>query len=166
MSQTLYIFILILSSVAHDYHMSKTEIHYKTEQKSLQFTVNLFIDDLTLAIESEYEVDSLRLFEKDEHVLSDSLINAYILKHLLVNIDDKEIMPSYIGKELNGEDLEGMRCYLEVEQQEFFQNIEVSNGLLMNTFSDQRNILSILVDKKSKAHHLLDNSDYKKSIDI
>jgi len=160
------IYILLLFAQTHDFHMSKTEIHYKSDQESLQFTVNLFIDDLTLALENEYEADSLRLFEKDEHLDSDSLIVAYIHKHLVVHVDSEIVTPIYIGKEINDEDLEGMRCYLEVENQKAFQHIEISNGLLMNTFSDQRNILSVLVDKKSKAHHLLDKRDYKKSINI
>lgn len=160
------LYILLFLSQAHDFHMSKTQIHYKSDQESLQFTVHLFIDDLTLAIESEFEVDSLQLFEKNEHLESDSLIGAYIHKHLIVYVDSEIVKPIYIGKEINGEELEGMRCYLEVENQKAFQNIEISNGLLLNTFSDQRNILSFLVDKKSKAHHLLDKSDYKKSINI
>jgi len=146
--------------------MSKTEIHYKSDKEALQFTINLFIDDFSLAIENDYDIDSLGLFNNNEHALADSLIVSYIHSHLEVQIDSRRIKPYYIGKELNAEDFEGMRCYFEVEDLKAFETIEISNALLFNTFDDQRNILSVLVDKKSKAHHLLDKNDYTKSVHL
>lgn len=161
-----YILVFLFNIVPHDFHMSKTEIHYKSDKEALQFTINLFIDDFTVALEDEYNIDSLRLFEKNEHVLADSLVAEYIWKHLEVSIDSTDIYPDYIGKELNSDDLEGMRCYFEVESLKAFELMDISNSILVETFADQRNILSVKVDTKSKAHHLLDKEDFKKSVRI
>jgi len=166
MNHISYIVIFFASIFAHDFHMSKTQIHYKTEQKALQYTVNLFIDDLSLAVEEEFEIDSLNLFLNNEQPIADSLIHLYINKHLEVKLDGEVITPIFIGKELNSEDYEGFRCYLEVEDVESIQKFEIKNLLLTELFNDQRNILSVMVDQKSKAHHLLDKEDFIKQISL
>lgn len=171
MNLLFYIILGIISPNAnleclHDIHISKTEIHYKTEQSSLQFTIAIFIDDLEAAINEKYGVDSLKLFTNFEKTSSDSLVNLYIQDHLKVKLDSKDAQPIYLGKEINDTDVQGMRCYLEIENQDHFNSIEVSNQILLDAFKDQRNLLDILIDRKSKGYFLLDHRDYSKSLNF
>jgi len=166
MIQTIaYIFLFFLSSSSfHDFHLSKTEINYKTDQKALQVTVHLFIDDLELGIEA-IEDEKLNLFEINESIKSDSIINVYIQNYLKIELNQVEIELDFLGKEIS-DDLAGAWCYLELENVEAFDVIKIKNTLLNSTFDDQKNIINIKVNSKSKAFHILDHNDNSKVISI
>lgn len=156
----------MFSSLTHDFHLSKTELHYKSDQQALQYTCYLFIDDLEEAIYNTYDMDSLKLFTNNEHSLSDSIISKYLNEHLTISINNTDLNPEYIGKELNDKDPEGMRCYLEVVDLDPFDQIEINNELFLKTFNDQKNLVDVIVDKKSKSFHLLDANDNKLNVKI
>jgi hypothetical protein len=150
------------TNVTHDFHLSKTDIHYKSDQKSLQLTVHLFIDDLELAL-GTYSNEKLNLFGNNESVLSDSLIALYLKDHLAISLDKKPVHPIYLGREMS-EDLAGVWCYLELNDIDSFRKIHILNSLLISTFDDQKNIINIKVDNKSKAFHILDKKDNNKDV--
>ena len=57
----LLLFILAFSS--HKYYLSLTQIEYNKDHKSLEVIINVFMDDVELAINNEYDVD-MRLTTK------------------------------------------------------------------------------------------------------
>lgn len=161
----LFLIVSVFLNVSfHDLHMSKAELNYKSDQRALQLTVHLFIDDLEKGLQM-YGDDKLRLFENNESPQADSLINLYINEFLIVDIDDTKVKLSYLGKEMS-DDLEGAWCYLEVENVNPFNIISVRNELLTSIFDDQKNIINIKVNSKSKAFHILDKEDNFKVIRI
>jgi len=166
MTQILYTILLLIFNPAHEFHMSKTDIHYKSDQKSIQFSVFLFIDDFEETVLLQQDSTELKLFTDQESASSDSIIYNYISDRLSIEVDDHIISPDYIGKELDEKDLQGMWIYLEVNDQNTFSTMSVSNSLLTESFSDQRNIINVLVDKKRIAYHILDKDDYLKEINI
>lgn len=160
-----YVLITLASSpTMHEFHLSKTDIHYKSDQKSLQLTVHMFIDDLEDGMKT-LDQEKLRLFDKNESSKSDSLINVYIHNHLKIKLDDKDVKFDYLGKEIS-DDLAGAWCYLELENVNPFEVISVSNTILTSTFDDQKNIINIKVNSKSKAFHILDIDDNFKVVNI
>ena len=161
----LIIYIAATCLVTHDFHLSKADIHYRSDLQSLECTVHLFIDDLEKAINEDYGIDSLFLFTPKESITSDSIIGMYINDHLKIQIDGQIIRSHMIGKEMS-EDLQGVYCYLEVEKLEEFDKIEVSNSIMLTTFNDQKNIINIKKDNKSKAFHILDHNSQSKKIDF
>lgn len=165
MTHIIYI-LLLLSSLTHDFHMSKTDIHYKSDQNAIQFSVFLFIDDFEDTVALQPDSLELKLFTEQESIASDSIIYNYIIEHLNIEIDAKSVTPNYIGKEIDEKDLQGMWVYLEIENQNPFSNMSISNSILIESFSDQKNIINVLVDKKRKAYHILDKDDYLKTISI
>ena len=70
-----------------------------------------------------------------------------------------------MGKEIS-DDLAGVWSYLELSDVEPFKVISISNSLLVSTFDDQKNIINIKVNSKSKAFHILDQNDNFKVIKI
>ena len=76
----LYTFCISFSSVSevHEFHLSKSIINYSTEEKSIQITMNMFIDDLELALKSE-GADSLKLCTRSEKASAEDYIYKYIL---------------------------------------------------------------------------------------
>ena len=59
-------FLLIsLAFTTHKYYLSLTQIEYNKSQKSLEVIINVFMDDIELAINKEYAVN-LNLTTKEE----------------------------------------------------------------------------------------------------
>ena len=60
--KTKYIFLLLfiiplLSFSAHKYYLSLTQIKYKSEEKAVQIIINVFMDDIELALNKDYDGD-------------------------------------------------------------------------------------------------------------
>lgn len=145
----------------HDIHVSNTDLHYKSEQQSLQVTVSIFLDDLELAIKQKHSVD-LRLFSENELADSDSLLSLYIHEHLNIKIHDNEVRPEYLGKEIS-DDLQAGYFYLEFQSLEDFSSISISNSILLEIYDDQRNLVNIKKDRKSKAFQVFDKKILNKT---
>jgi len=158
------LFSCINLSMSHDFHLSKTDIHYKTESQALQLTIHTFIDDMELALKAYEDID-YKLLQDSEHIKTDSILLKYIEDHLILKADDKLLNYSFVGKEVS-DDLVGVWAYLEVEGLEFFESIDVTNSILMDTYEDQRNIINVKVDSKSKAFHILSLSDNQKLVKL
>ena len=158
-----FLILLLGSFTMHDLHMSKTDLHYKTDQESLQILVSIFIDDLELAIKNE-SGKKYDLLEEGPHQVSDSLIMGYINSHLEISIDDKYIEPVYLGKE-QSEDYEAFWCYLEIENLKTFKLLEIKNTILLKEFDDQKNATNFKIDRKSKSFEFLDHkTNFKKIV--
>ncbi len=160
---TFFFHILTLLSTTHDIHLSKTELHYRSDQKALQCTVHLFIDDLENAIQMDYGIDSLYFFTKREYLKSDSIIRQYINDNLVIQIDNNLVQPILIGKEMS-EDLQGVYCYLEVENLSDVKKMQVDNTIMLNLFDNQKNIVDVKKDRKGRAHWLMNNSATSKQV--
>jgi len=154
----------LTTSVLHDFHVSKTEIHYKSEIESLQLSVHVFIDDLELGL-TPYSEHELNLLTEKEHPDSDSLISIYFNEVFSFSVDGQEISPLYLGKEIS-DDFQGAWCYLEQEHLASFDQMEIKNTLLCEIYDDQKNIVSFKVDNKRKAFNILEKEDSELTINL
>lgn len=154
--------LLVVSGNLHDFHLSKTDVHYRTDAKALQITIHAFIDDTQLALEAKEPLE-YKLMENAEHALADSILAAYLKETFLVKIDGQPVDFYYLGKEAS-EDIEGLYAYLEIENIEVPNQIEITNKLLMDQFDDQKNIIKVMLDDENKAFHLLSVSDHTKTV--
>ena len=152
------------STGLHDFHVSKTEVHYKSEAESLQLSVHVFIDDLELAL-ANYSDNVLNLLSEKEHPDADSLIALYFNEVYSFSVHDKDISPAYLGKEIS-DDFQGAWCYLEQEHLASFDQMEIKNTLLCEIYDDQKNIVSFKVDNKRKAFNILDKEDSELTINL
>jgi len=156
--------MMLVSISAHDFHLSKTDIHYRSESQSLQVTIHAFIDDTQLALEA---IDSLeyKLMEQSEHALADSILGVYLTNNFIVKADGVPLEFNYLGKEAS-DDIEGLYAYMEVEGLTIPKQLEVTNKILMEQFDDQKNIIKVMMDDDNKAFHLLSKKDHTKSVDF
>lgn len=164
MHSFLYVLFLYacLWSGMHDFHLSKTDIHYKTEAKALQVTIHIFIDDTEAALQ-EREPLEYRLLQDSEHALADSVLGSYFKDNFLIKVDGEAQAFDYLGKEAS-DDIEGLYAYLEIPELEQPQQIEITNKLLMEQFDDQKNIIKVMLNRENKAFHLLTKKDHTKLI--
>lgn len=150
-----YFFLLMLLSVApsaiafpvippsslHDFHLSKCLIEYNVTEKAIQISMQVFIDDLEEALRREGK-DHLALCTPKEAPDAEQYFQDYLLEHFHLAVNGQEVTYNYLGKEIS-EDLSSLWCYLEIEAVANINSIKVSNDLLMETFEDQQNIISI-----------------------
>lgn len=159
----IFICVILLSQFNdHDFHMSKTSMHFKSDKQVLQFTIHVFTDDLELAVKEGHGED-LKLFSDHEHPKADSLLLTYLMEVLDIRINDEVLNLYYLGREMS-DDLSGTWIYLEEENLELFDEIVVDNRIFLEIFDDQKNILQFKVDNKQKAFHILDSKDHLKTL--
>ncbi len=130
----------------HEFHLSKSTINYNTEDKSLQITMNMFIDDLELALQPTAG-DSLRICTRKEKESAEKSIHTYILEHFVIEINGQRVTPTFLGKEPS-DDLAAVWCYLEVQGLPEFSEISITNDIMIDLFDDQKNMTSIQLNKE------------------
>ena len=149
-------FLLIsLAFTTHKYYLSLTQIEYNKNQKSLEVIINVFMDDIELAINKEYAID-LNLTTKDELKDADVYFHNYLTKNLTFTIDNDIVTYNYIGKEYEG-DL--VYFYLEIAVKENPKSLEVFNTILLTYFEQQQNIVKFKNDSKRQSKILTKNTN-------
>lgn len=148
----LHLFTLITEgkSILHPIHISRSEINYDTEAKSLQITLHVFIDDLEEAMKLEgFSVP--KIGTKSELKNSDQLILEYFRKkYQFSNSRNEPLTYHWIGKELGDSPL-ALVCYLEIENVNSIQQISVRNDLNMDLYDDQVNIMETFLNNRPKS---------------
>lgn len=136
----------------HEFHLSKTTINYDSEEKAVQISTKIFLDDLELALkESGY--DSLSICTRKEKINAEKIIADYISTHLMVAVDDLKLEFTFLGKE-QSDDLAAVWCYLEAYNVESFDDMAISNTILIAQYDDQKNVTMVQIDKERIAHIL------------
>ena len=144
---TLLVVIPLLSFSAHKYYLSLTQIEYRSELKSIQVTINVFMDDIEVAINKDYNID-LQLTTKKELKNNDVYFEKYLKKKLFFKVNNTTKEFNYIGKEYDG-DL--VYFYLEIENVESLNSLEIVNKVLTTHFPKQENLIKTKVHKKHKS---------------
>ncbi|AMC09862.1 hypothetical protein Lupro_00660 [Lutibacter profundi] len=152
---TLLIVIPLLAFSVHKYYISLCEIEYVEEQKSIQITLGMFIDDLEVTLNKSNDT-ILNLATTDEVKNIDKYYKSYLNKHFKIIVNNKLQIYNYIGKEYDG-DL--VRFYLEITNIKSINSIEVINNCLFETFEDQENIIKIKANNINKTFYLNRKND-------
>ncbi len=149
MSKIISISLLVFSISAfglHKYYISLTQINYIEEQKSLQLTTSVFIDDLENVLRKTYDT-MVTIGESDDQLL-DSLYRNYLKNHLRVRIQGKEINLELLLAE---DETDEVFFYIEGENVDTFNEMEVVNSMFISQIFEQQNIIKTSVNGKHKS---------------
>ena len=146
-------FLCNYTDIAHDLHLSKSEINYSSDSQSVEITLHLFIDDLEIALSEAGHTDLL-ICTKKESEQAEDYIAEYINDKMRLNIDGHSYIASFLGKE-SSDDLQGVWCYLEITEIPKPENVEVKIDFFNELYSDQKNVLNIKLDGTSQEYYLL-----------
>lgn len=151
MKKVSIVFLLLVSlssfTVLHKFYVSVMQIEYNESQKSLQIISRVFIDDFEEVLKERYD-NSVEIAVDKESEKNDDYIKKYLSQKIKLFIDGEEVSFTYLGKEYE-DDL--MLCYLEIENVEGFNEIEVSNQVLMDLYEEQQNIIHVKKDNLRKS---------------
>lgn len=132
----------------HEFHASKCLIEYQSDEKAIQISLHLFIDDVEEALRRQ-GADKLFLCSEKESKPAGVYLERYLRQNLQLKLDGKERAFRFVGKEAS-DDWMGMWCYLEVDEVSAFKELSLTNTLLTEAFSDQKNLVSIVGPNRQK----------------
>ena len=145
-------------SGAHEFYLSVTEIEYNNEKQSLQIITRVFIDDFEDVLNERYGAE-LQLSEGAEEGAVTKNISKYLKQKLRLQVNGEELQLNYLGKEYDADQLV---LYIEVENLAPFNKIEVTNEILTDLFDDQKNVVHVKVNDKTKSLLLMRQQETEK----
>jgi hypothetical protein len=153
-SLLLTISLLAPNSIMHDFHVSKAMMRYVPEDRALQISMHIFLDDLELALEQR-GAESLFLCTEKEVSGSDVLIYQYLQDRFQLKLDGKSHPYQWVGKEVS-DDLAATWIYLEVTDLPTLREIEITHQVLTEVYDDQQNIIHLELPNGRNGYFLFD----------
>lgn len=134
--------------------MSVTDITYNTEEGSLQMITRLFYDDLEDVLRERYKED-LTVDETSNQEELDTYIKKYLSTKLIIKVDGETKTLSYLGKEYEDD---YVVCYIEITGITSLKTLEIENTVLMDAFTEQKNMVHTDILGKKKSLLLVDGN--------
>lgn len=135
------IFVCALISTAfsydHEYYVSVGEMSLNSDSEHLEMAMQLFTDDLEFALEQSEDIQIDVLNDDD----AEDVVTKYIESHFTIwSADGKKV--KYKLKGIEG-DANAVIVFLESDDIDAGQKIQVQHSVLMDYFPQQINILKV-----------------------
>ena len=135
---------------AHPFHVSVVEINHNSAEKTLEISCKIFTDDFEKVLAQNYKT-KVDLTSPPDKKAMDSIVKKYIFSHLSISVDGKRAALSYLGFE---KDNEAVYSYVQVENVVSLKKVELTNNLMYDMFTDQVNIIHVIVNGNRKSTKL------------
>ena len=145
---------IILSSAgipaSHPFHVSVVEINHNATDKTLEISCKIFTDDFEKVLTQNYKT-KVDLTNPPDRKAMDSVVKKYIFSHLGVSVDGKPGTFSYLGFE---KDAEAVYSFVQVDNIASVKKVELMINLMHDLFTDQVNIIHVIVKGERKSTKL------------
>ncbi len=121
----------------HPFHVTVMEILHKPQEKVVQVSVRIFMDDLEQALRAETGNTNLNITAEDDYDYLNGEVGNYLGNRIRLT-SKKPIALQYLGFEYEDDVL---WCYFEATKVKKFDFLEVENSILTEAFSDQENLV-------------------------
>ena len=150
---------LFILPFVHDFHFSRTKAHYNSETQTLQMSMNVFTDDLELAVRTcgheAFKIDV------ETNSVTDSLLSIYVLSKFRASHNGHQLEMDWIGYEC---DYDVTYLYVESEPFTLDSILLIDQTLLMEIFDDQENVLDF-ESSETEVSHILIRDHHQVEID-
>lgn len=162
--QLIYTYLISLGwmVIFHPFHLSLTEIRQNPESKKLEIAQKIFWDDLEIGLKEFHKTEIDFLNPKDPEKLK-TQVSVYLLSVNEIRIDGKVINFKMLGYEVEED---AVWFYFESEPVSWKNNIEVRNAVLIESFSDQQNIIHVYQTGKNLKSLLLGKGNEKGTLEF
>lgn len=150
-------------NIVHDIHVTKCNIDFAEQEKSLQITLHIYLDDLEADIKKGGVEERLQLCTEKEHQDGDKILLEYFQKKFSIEVNQQPVTYTFLGKEPT-EDLLGGWFYLEVKDVESLKDLKINYSILNKLYSDQQAIIKVKGPNKKKGYFLLNNERKEASV--
>lgn len=141
---------VLISNFIHPFHVTVCEIEHDLDTKALQVSQRMFLDDLEETLHKTYNV-RLDIMHPEDKSLRDSLIQDYVLKHLIITVDGKPRNRTYVGHEIEGD---VMWSYVEYHGVKKLESVDITNTVFFDIYDDQSTIVHVTFNGKTKSKRL------------
>ncbi|MCC6600232.1 MAG: hypothetical protein IT223_06120 [Crocinitomicaceae bacterium] len=144
------LFLLLLPlmwAATHKFYVSNTIVEWNTRTNNVEITCKMFTDDFERALMKNTNTP-LKLGDEAELPGTNEKVVEYITEHFKLQMDDRPVMLSYIGKETEA-DL--TYIYFEFTPPPSWNVISIENTLLFDLFPEQKNIVDLRTPTWSKS---------------
>jgi len=122
----------------HEYYVSTCDINFNEPKQRLEITIEFDTKDMEKALQGQTET-KLRIGSRKEAPETDVLLLDYLTEHFIINLNNKPAKWQFLGKEV--EDYHHLWVYLQVEQTNMPETIELTHNALIDLFEQQSNIV-------------------------
>ena len=149
-----------LITYIHPFHVSVTDIKYKADEKVIQISTSIFLDDLELGLRAYAGIETLDILDKSNWEYVNVTLEKYIMKRVTLS-DEKgrSYDIKYIGAEIEDD---VMWCYLEVERVKKIRSVIVTNKILHEIWADQENLVHFRAFDTVKSNRHIKGEETKK----
>ncbi|WP_299685811.1 DUF6702 family protein [uncultured Dokdonia sp.] len=151
---SIFCLFICTSFTVHKYYLSVTDIEYNQETASLQMITRLFYDDLEDVLRERYDETIIVDATSDQEIL-DTYIKKYLRKKVKITVNGAPQTLSFLGKEYEDDYIV---CYIEITNVSSIQTVEIENTLLMDAFTEQKNMVHTDILGKKKSLLLVDGN--------
>ena len=134
----------------HPLHVSVVEINHNETDKTLEISCKIFTDDFEKTLVQNYKT-RVDLINPSNKAVMDSLVKKYIFSHLTIVVDGRPEKLTYVGFERESE---AVYSYVEAENIASVKKIEVTDKLMHDLFTDQINLIHVIVGGNRKSTKL------------
>lgn len=144
-----------VSAVKHPFFVSMTEIEYNSKEKALEVSCKIFTDDFEKALRmvNKGQVDLLKPADKEA---MNKIVNAYVQKHLQIDVDGKPVTMKFIGYE---QIEEGIYSYYQADNINSVKQVAVTNNILYEYKKEQLSVIHVIVNGNRKSTKLNNPDD-------
>ena len=135
----------------HPFHISVCEIEHNADEKALQITHHIFLDDLEETLNERYNtwMDIINPKDRNER---DRMVKAYVTSNFIVEVDGRQKGLIYLGHEIEED---AIYCYITVPGIKKMKKIKITNTILMEKFDDQVNLVHVQYQGEIKSMKLV-----------
>jgi hypothetical protein len=137
----------VQANILHPFFVSVTELNFNPNNKNLEISCKMFVDDFQNALKQNYKRPIDLANEKQENE-NNSIINDYLTKHLSIVADAKAVGLKFIGFERESE---SVYCYFEAANISSPKKIVITNKILQDYKQEQVNIMHVVVNGNRKS---------------
>ncbi len=139
--------IPLFSFGLHKFYITLTDVNFNKNEKALQITMTIFIDDLESTLNKDFNIDC-QLNTSFEIKKIDDYFYNYLQKHFKIKVNQKMKSYTFLGKEY----IDDTICfYLEINNIENIKSIEFYNTILIDNFPTQQNLIKVKVNNTRKS---------------
>ncbi len=145
--------IAIHFTLAHDFHLCKSEIQYDREDRAVEIILHIFTDDLETAVLATHD-EELKLFTDQPHPDADDILVDYLSSNFSIQ-EEGHLKPwTYLGIETS-EDLAATLIYLEISDTDQPESLRITNKILMDIFEDQKNLMVLRIKGENAQYKMM-----------
>lgn len=141
-------FISLLWAVSfHNFYVSTTSIRFVPDEKSLQITTQVFLDDFESVLQQNGHEKTKLIPEVGQEEI-DILVEDYFRKNITFKAQGKTMDFEFLGKVYKSDVLV---AYMELQMDSIQSPLSIKNTIFFDYLPDQKNIIHLKLASKRKS---------------